>query len=221
MSARRTYRAAEALGLLVALPAALAAFFAGRPVLPMLWIAALACAVALRGDRSFDGARAWRRHFPGHELRTILLRFGLGAAAMTALLAAWHPENLFILPRTRPLLWVLVILLYPLLSVIPQGVIYRAFVFHRYRSLLPSGWPAVVAAAAAFSFMHIVFRNGWAVGLTFIGGLIFARTYQRTASLWLSAIEHALYGCWVFTVGYGTFFFHGTTATVQPWLPGS
>jgi hypothetical protein len=27
-------------------------------------------------------------------------------------------------------------------------------------------------------------------------------------------VEHALYGCWLFTVGLGQYFYHGTIATV-------
>jgi hypothetical protein len=30
-----------------------------------------------------------------------------------------------------------------------------------------------------------------------------------TGSLLTSSIEHALYGCWLFTVGLGQFFYHG------------
>ena len=39
--------------------------------------------------------------------------------------------------------------------------------------------------------------------LTFLGGLIFAITYYKTKSTLLVSIEHAIYGCWLFTVGMG------------------
>jgi len=39
--------------------------------------------------------------------------------------------------------------------------------------------------------------------LTFIGGVLFAYTYQKTKSTALVAIEHAVYGNWLFTVGMG------------------
>jgi membrane protease YdiL (CAAX protease family) len=57
--------------------------------------------------------------------------------------------------------------------------------------------------------MHIVYRNPLAVVLTFFGGLIFAWRYKVTNSLLTSSFEHALYGCWLFTVGLGDFFYHG------------
>jgi hypothetical protein len=39
--------------------------------------------------------------------------------------------------------------------------------------------------------------------LTFIGGILFAFTFKKTKSTLLVSIEHAIYGCWLFTVGMG------------------
>jgi len=39
--------------------------------------------------------------------------------------------------------------------------------------------------------------------LTFVGGILFALTFQKTKSTLLVSIEHAIYGCWLFTVGMG------------------
>jgi membrane protease YdiL (CAAX protease family) len=103
---------------------------------------------------------------------------------------------------------------YPIFSVYPQGLLYRAFFFERYATLFPGKWVMILASAAAFAFLHIVFRNSLAVALTFAGGLLFAWRYAETASLATSSFEHALYGCWLFTVGLGPFFYHGTIATV-------
>lgn len=72
----------------------------------------------------------------------------------------------------------------------------------------------IAASAAAFAFLHIVFRNSLAVALTFCSGLLFAVRYAETGSLATSCFEHALYGRWLFTVGLGQFFYHGTIATI-------
>jgi membrane protease YdiL (CAAX protease family) len=72
----------------------------------------------------------------------------------------------------------------------------------------------IVASAAAFAFLHIIFRNSLAVALTFAGGLLFSARYAETSSLATSSFEHALYGCWLFTLGLGQYFYHGTIATV-------
>ena len=68
-------------------------------------------------------------------------------------------------------------------------------------------WALILLSALAFSLMHIVFRNWIAVVLTFFGGLLFARRHLETRSLFVSSFEHALYGCFVFTIGLGQFFF--------------
>jgi membrane protease YdiL (CAAX protease family) len=57
---------------------------------------------------------------------------------------------------------------------------------------------------------HIVFRNWPAILLTCAGGWLFGTTYRRTSSLLLVSVEHALYGCAIFTIGYGNYFFDGS-----------
>jgi uncharacterized protein len=98
--------------------------------------------------------------------------------------------------------------LYPVLSVYPQGITHRAFLMHRYQHLFPNQRVFAVAAALAFSYMHITFRNPVALILTLIGGFLFVRTYCRTESLMLSGFEHALYGNALFTVGLGHYLYH-------------
>ena len=41
------------------------------------------------------------------------------------------------------------------------------------------------------------------------GGLFFADTYAKTRSLAAVYFEHALYGCYLFTIGLGFYFYHG------------
>src|SRR5262249_14321435 len=145
-----------------------------------------------------------------HELRRVLVTFVI-AAPLLVLLAWWlRPDNLFAFPRQRTYLWLLVMLLYPLISVYPQEIIFRAFFFQRYRVLFGDGAGIIVAGAVAFGWAHIIFQNWVAILLTFAGGVLFARTYQHTRSLLFVAAEHALYGCFLFTVGYGHYLVDGT-----------
>jgi CAAX protease family protein len=58
--------------------------------------------------------------------------------------------------------------------------------------------------AIVFSLGHIFFRNTLVLVLTFFGGLLFAYTFSKTKSTLLVSIEHAIYGCWLFTVGMGS-----------------
>jgi membrane protease YdiL (CAAX protease family) len=65
------------------------------------------------------------------------------------------------------------------------------------------------ASALAFAWAHVVLLNFVAVALTLVGGWLFARTYQRTHSLVATALQHAAYGCLLFTVGLGHWFVTG------------
>jgi membrane protease YdiL (CAAX protease family) len=200
---------AEFLLLFVAFPLAYRFSPWPLPALPVLWIITLYCYWQLRSDPTFDRSRLWNPQPVAGQLASILVIFAIGAVLIFIGVRLFVPELLFSFVRTHPRLWGAVMLLYPILSVYPQGLIYRSFLMHRYASLFSSEWAIILASAAAFSFMHIVFRNPLAVTLTFLGGLIFAWRYSVTGSLLTSSIEHAFYGCWLFTVGLGQFFYHG------------
>ena len=177
--------------------------------IPVLWAGMAYCLVTMLRDPRFDRSRLWdtsglRLHAPA-----ILSLFAVVAAIGVVLVLRYAPTAFLELPRFNPLLWSLVTVFYPLLSVYPQGIIYRAFLFDRYRVLFGGGWGIVLVSAATFAFMHIVFRNLLAVTLTVPAGLLFAVRYWQTGSLVASSFEHALYGCAVFTIGLGRWFYHG------------
>jgi uncharacterized protein len=182
------------------------------PALPVLWIAALYCWWQLRRDATFSKAQLWNADAAGGRLPSILAWFAVVAVVVWIAVRLIAPELLFGFVRTRPVFWSLVMVVYPVLSVYPQGVIYRSFVMHRYTLILPAGWAMIIISAAAFGFMHIIFRNPLAVALTFAGGILFAWRYGATGSLFTSSLEHALYGCWLFTIGLGQYFYHGRIA---------
>jgi len=114
------------------------------------------------------------------------------------------PSNLFVVLLNKPLLWLMILFIYSFFSVYPQELIYRTFFFQRYQSLFKSQTQFILVNAALFSLAHIFFRNGLVMVLTFIGGILFALTFKKTKSTLLVSIEHAIYGCWLFTVGMGS-----------------
>lgn len=114
-----------------------------------------------------------------------------------------NPEMLFNVIKTNPVMWITFIGIYSFLSVIPQEIIYRSFYFHRYKTLFPNKNVLIISNALVFSLGHIFFNNVLVSVLTFIGGLLFGYTYTKTKSLWIVSIEHAIYGCWLYTVGFG------------------
>ena len=184
------------------------------PVLPLLWFATLYAWWQLRRDPSFDRSRLWNTAPLAPHLAAILAIFAIAALALWLGVHRFAPELEWNFVRRNPVFWALVMVLYPVLSVYPQGLLYRAFFFQRYAALFPGRWTVILLSAAAFAFMHLIFRNWLAVALTFAGGVLFAFRYDQTGSLATSSFEHAFYGCWLFTIGLGQFFYHGTIATV-------
>jgi membrane protease YdiL (CAAX protease family) len=184
------------------------------PALPLLWIVAGYALWQLLRDPRFDRAQLWNPAPLTVHLWTVLAVFGVVALALWLGVRRFAPQLEWGFVRQHPVFWAVVMFLYPVLSVYPQGVLYRAFFFERYTPLFPGKWAVIVASAAAFAFLHIIFRNSLAVTLTFAGGLLFAARYAETGSLATSCFEHALYGCWLFTVGLGQYFYHGTIASV-------
>ena len=112
-------------------------------------------------------------------------------------------SQLFTVMLEKSKLWIFILVFYSLFSVYPQELIYRTFYFQRYESLFKSKALFLFVNAIVFSLAHIFFRNTLVMVLTFVGGILFALTFNRTRSTLIVSIEHAIYGCWLFTVGMG------------------
>lgn len=210
----RSLLALEFLLLFFALPLAYRFSPVRIPALPLLWLVAAYATWQLLRDPQFNRTRLWNVTPLGPHLAAILAIFAVAAFVLWLGVHRFAPQLEWSFARSNPGFWALVMVAYPVLSVYPQGLIYRAFFFERYATLFPGKWMMIVASAAAFAFLHIIFRNSLAVSLTFAGGVLFAARYAETSSLATSSFEHALYGCWLFTLGLGQYFYHGTIATV-------
>lgn len=176
--------------------------------LPVLLTVLIYAVFLLYRDKQFLIKQLWQLGEINY-LKVILLRFVLAAALLSVFTFYFFPELFLRFPSQRPHLWLIVMLLYPILSAYPQEVISRAFFFQRYTHFFPNISVLIIVNAALFAWMHILFGNWIAIGLSFVGGLLFAHTYHKTRSTLLVTIEHALYGNFLFTIGLGWFFFHG------------
>jgi membrane protease YdiL (CAAX protease family) len=129
----------------------------------------------------------------------------IGVALLTTLYM-WlvDKNNMFEVVIHKPKLWVILLFVYSLLSVFPQEIIYRTFFFRRYQDLFNNEKLFIFINAIVFALGHIFFKNALVIILTFLGGILFALTFKRTKSTLLVSIEHAIYGCWLFTVGMGS-----------------
>jgi membrane protease YdiL (CAAX protease family) len=116
---------------------------------------------------------------------------------------AFDKSNLFSVILNKPLMWIAILFIYSLFSVYPQELIYRTFFFQRYETLFKSKELLIFINAIVFCLAHLFFKNTLVLALTFIGGLLFGMTFYKSKSTLFVTIEHAIYGCWLFTVGMG------------------
>jgi len=207
----KRYRAIEFALVFLVLPVALYVFGSTlkRWIIPMLLGVGGICLYVLRQDAGFDRTQLWslppRRNTCVKRILALFLTGGALVMIFTCMNPAVEP---FGLPRRQPLLWALVVLFYPLVSALPQELIFRSFMFHRYRELFTPP-RLVMVSATCFALVHFILGNGIAPVMSLLGGLLFAYTYSRTRSLPLVVLEHGLWGDWIFTLGLGRYFYGG------------
>lgn len=114
-----------------------------------------------------------------------------------------NKEALFNVLLQKPKLWIIILFVYSFFSVYPQELLYRTFFFKRYKGLFKNEALFLFVNAILFSLAHLFFKNSLVIVLTFLGGLLFVCTFNKTKSTLLTSIEHAIYGSWLFTVGMG------------------
>ncbi|MBK0397565.1 CPBP family intramembrane metalloprotease [Limibaculum sp. M0105] len=206
--ARKLRLWAEFLALFVGTPVLMVAFFGQYPLFPLLFALAAMSALLLAVTPGFR----FRELIEGpvlYEWRLILGFVVMVALACTTVALVLVPERFLELPRQRPELWLLIMVAYPIASVVPQELIYRPLFFRRYGRLFPNVGTAVVANAAAFGLGHLFFLNWVTISMTAVGGAVMAWAYMRHRSFLLACVLHAVAGQIVFTTGLGIFFYHG------------
>ena len=180
-------------------------FLPKESIMLILWAVTLYAYLHLRSK----GVKVFALDFKRKDLYAVLKRYLIITILMTLFILAYEPENFLALAKARPLFWLLVMLLYPLVSAFVQEILFRNYFFYRYDSLFKGHLLLFVFVnALLFSYVHIIFENWIALIFTFLGGLLFAQTYLKTRSTFLTAIEHSLYGNTLYTLGLGHYFFH-------------
>lgn len=176
-----------------------------------LWAIAVFCIWIRRrqtGKTPRDAIHLWKPVRPEHQ-KVILSRFAAAVVLITIFTRCYDPLRLFEFPLERPNLWLMIMVCYPLLSVYPQEIIYRLFFFDRYAPIFPNERLMIIASGLAFGHAHIIFNNWVAYLMCIVGGWIFAYTYAKTKNFLLVWAEHSIYGCFIFTVGLGWYFYSG------------
>lgn len=199
--------------LCIALPSVIIIFRFAPYMFTFLWGATLYCAFVYKRHFFTNWKDLWRwDQVNWITLKPILIRWVIASIAMLAFTALYDPQRLFYLPQEKPTLLPYLLIMYPLLSALPQEFIFCTFFFDRYKAFFTTQTKMILASAIVFAFAHVLFINPVAPIISFFGGLIFASTYAKTKSLALVTIEHGLYGNVLFIVGLGWYFYGGALA---------
>jgi len=200
----------EFLTLFIGIPMLLF-FTASRVGIYMaLWGAGIYALVVLRRAPDFSWRRLWLGDgWSRAAQRRAFCRFVVLAALVAVITAVAMPEHLLQFPLSRFWVWLLVMVLYPLLSIVPQELFFRSFYFARYSGFVTERAAGLLVNGLVFGFSHIVLNNWIAPSFCAIAGVILAHSYRQHRSLKWAVIEHSLYGCWIFTIGIGWYFFTG------------
>ncbi|RJE81549.1 type II CAAX prenyl endopeptidase Rce1 family protein [Paracoccus sp. JM45] len=198
---------AEFAAIYLLAPMAIALFLPPGHLFRALAIFSIAGMVLLwvtGGFRWRQLVRGWRR-MPWREIVGIII---VTFATCYLILAISRPGALFATPRNNPMMLLAIWVLYPLLSALPQELIFRPLFFHRYAAILPAGRAAIALNAAVFSFAHLMYWSWIVAFMTFFGGWIFARAYLRHGFPAAWAL-HAVAGNVLFALGMGVYFYSG------------
>lgn len=175
-------------------------------LMPVLFALGAGCFYLLIKDRQFKRFRLWHtQDFRKHALSAMSLFVPL--ALVMALVTYWlAPDLLFALPNENLELWLITLAIYPIVSVIPQEIIFRTFFFHRYKGILPSKIMRIFVSSSSFALAHLVYGNWVAVILSWFGGGVFGYRYMKSRSTLVVIFEHTLWGSYLFTIGIGFYF---------------
>jgi uncharacterized protein len=118
------------------------------------------------------------------NITTMLRRFVPCAVGMLIFTYIMIPDQLFSLPQQKPWVWLAVLVLYPLVSVVPQEILFRTYFLNRY-SLFMSPHVLRLTCAIAFGWAHVALLNWVAVVFSMIGSPACALSMRCTAAIYL------------------------------------
>ncbi|MFW8591122.1 CPBP family intramembrane glutamic endopeptidase [Glaciecola sp. 2405UD65-10] len=175
-------------------------------LLPLMVFGSAACMWVLLKDHKFKRFRLWNKKGFKKLIKPVVFQFFALMVFTTGVFYWLDPEQLFYLPKFELETWLLLLIVYPLFSALPQELIFRTFLFHRYKHIIPRKKHRVLLSSVAFGFAHLFYANWVAVILSMAAGYVFSKTYAQSRSTILVALEHSFWGAWVFTLGLGSYF---------------
>lgn len=196
--------------LCIALPTVIIVYRLAPFMFFFLWATAIYCWVVLRFRYHEHLKDIWKwEAVTWAAMKPILIRWGVASIAMFLFIYFYDPEKVFGIIKDRPQIIPFLLVMYPVLSALPQEFIFCSFFFERYAPFFKSEKRKIIASSIVFAYAHMLFINPVAPLLSLIAGAIFADTYSKSRSLALVTIEHGLYGNVLFLVGLGWYFYGG------------
>ena len=208
-STGKTRLRAEFLLFYIGVPLVTAVFLPPSWMFPVLFAMTGGGLVLLAVTPGFH----WRELAEGsnHVSWRLVLIVGLATAILGTVIIQWTaPQAFLFLIRTNPQLMLMIALLYPILSALPQEIVFRPLFFRRYGPILPAQRSrAILLNSGIFSFAHLMYWSWIVAAMTFVGGLIFAKSYRVRGSFAEAVIAHSVAGVVIFALGLGVFFYSG------------
>ncbi|EEE36969.1 abortive infection protein [Rhodobacteraceae bacterium KLH11] len=139
-----------------------------------------------------------------------VLVFTIAMVALCSALVLWaRPNAAFALLIHRPEMLAFIWIGYPVLSALPQELLFRSLFFRRYQTILPDGPAVYLLNAGLFSLAHLMYWS-WVVAImTFGGGVLFTWAYRARGSFFYAVLLHAIAGNIIFAAGLGIYFYSG------------
>ncbi|MGV6805715.1 MAG: CPBP family intramembrane glutamic endopeptidase [Ruegeria sp.] len=191
-----------------AVPLLIAALFPPNWMFPALFFFTAIGIVLLHRTPGFSWAElryGWR-NWRWVELTGFTLAM---AAICSVLVVTTRPDAAFFLLLNRPEFLAAIWLGYPLVSALPQELLFRTLFYRRYHAILPDGVALPLLNAGLFAFAHLMYWSWVVTVMTFAGGLLFSWAYRKRGSFFYAVLLHAVAGNIIFAAGLGVFFYSG------------
>jgi CAAX protease family protein len=211
LTKQKSLRALECMFLFFILPVAAPLFRKqiAFKVIPLTVIISVFCILLLWRDPAFDCRRLISIKGLSAHLWKIIGIFIPAAGALGFLTYYAYPNLFLAFPIRHPVSWALLMILYPPFAAYSQEIIFRSWFFHRYAVLFASSQVMVMMSALSFGLAHLFYGNWVAPVIASAGGVIFGYRYLRTDCLTAVALEHGLWGDFLFSIGIGWFLYSG------------
>ena len=124
-------------------------------LMPILGVMGLCCLAILLADKQFKRIKLWHWEDYRTHLKSTLRLFLPWASLLALVVYFFKPELFLHWPMNQPWMWIATLLIYPLVSVIPQEIIFRTYFFHRYKRILPSKYARWALSTFLFSPLSV------------------------------------------------------------------